>query len=371
MIGIEHLACVIGVEPLLGALAPWHRDQPVEVAADHAGLAALLAHPLQAPELLLGLLAHRVGHASLLDLGAVLLHNRGVVVAELLADRLHLLAQDVLALLALGARLDVVADPPADLKLGEALALEAEGELEPLDDVDGLEELDLLLEGDLRRVGHGVGEGADLGDRADEGRDAAVVAAQLEDLLDDGAVLALELARAGGRRLLVGALVDLHAEPAARVGVRRAGDAAVQADERDGTAPAGQADALGDLGDGAHLGVCVLVLRDEQHALLVADVDRQGHVHVREDDDVFQRDEQEGGQQSSSGRTGIVASTIEPKSGFPTPLIASPRAGDAHAAGVRQRAQPRLPARAAGARRGRRLLGLARADARAGGKADA
>src|SRR2546423_15405622 len=110
---------------------------------------------------------------------------------------------------------------------GEPIGREASVDLEPLDDVDGLEELDLLLEGDLRRVGHGVGEGAELADRADEGRDAAVVAAQLEDLLDDGAVLALELARAGGRRVLVGTLLDLDAQPAARIGVRSSGDAAV------------------------------------------------------------------------------------------------------------------------------------------------
>ena len=47
-----------------------------------------------------------------------------VVLAELLADRLHLLAQEVLALLLLGAGLDVVADAPADLHLGQPLALE-------------------------------------------------------------------------------------------------------------------------------------------------------------------------------------------------------------------------------------------------------
>ena len=62
------------------------------------------------------------------------------------ADRLHLLAQDVLALLLLRARLDVVADALAHLQLGEPLALEAQGELEALDDVERLEQLDLLLE---------------------------------------------------------------------------------------------------------------------------------------------------------------------------------------------------------------------------------
>src|SRR2546421_3467322 len=69
-------------------------------------------------------------------------------------------------------------------------------------------------------------------------------------------------------------------------------------------------------------------------------------------------------------RVDIVASTFEAKSRFPAALIASPRAGDAYAAGVRQRSQPCVPAGAPGPRRGRRLLGLARADARAGREAD-
>ena len=44
-------------------------------------------------------------------------------------------------------------------------------------------------------------------------RDAAVVAAQLEDLLDDRAVLALELARSGrGGGVVVGPLLDLDAQ---------------------------------------------------------------------------------------------------------------------------------------------------------------
>ena len=94
-------------------------------------------------------------------------------------------------------------------------------------------------------------------------------------------------------RLLVGPLVDLDAQAALRVGVGGAGDAAVQAGQADGAAAAGQADAVADLGDGADLRVLALVARHEQHALLVADVDGEGDVHVREDDDVVQRDEQQ------------------------------------------------------------------------------
>ena len=251
VVGVEHLAGVHGVELLVGALLPRHGDQPVQVGPDHARLAALLAHALEPAELLARPAPDRLGHARLVDLRAVLVDDRCVVLVELLADRLHLLAQEVLALLLVGAGLHVVADAPAHLQLGEPLALELQRELEALGDVERLQQLDLLLEGDVGRVAGGVGQRARLGDRAQERGHAAVVAAQLEDLLDHRAVLALELARAPVDGHVVGVLVDLDAQPA-RGSVRRgAGDAAMAARQRDGAAAAGQPHALGDLGDGA------------------------------------------------------------------------------------------------------------------------
>ncbi len=115
---------------------------------------------------------------------------------------------------------------------------------------------------------------------------------QLEDLLDDGAVLALELADAAVGRLRIGALLDVDEEPALGVGPGRSGDCTVQPLERDGAAPAGETDAVRHLRDRADLRVLVVVLGHEQHAILVADVDGEGDVHVGEDDDVFQGDEQ-------------------------------------------------------------------------------
>ena len=94
----------------------------------------------------------------------------------------------------------------AHLQLGQALALERQRLLQALGDVERLEQLDLLLEGQVGRVAGGVGQRAGLGDGADPGGDAAVVAAQLEDLLDRGAVLALELARAAVDGHVVGVL---------------------------------------------------------------------------------------------------------------------------------------------------------------------
>ena len=283
-----------GIEPLVGALAPRDGGQPVQIRTDHRGLAALLAGALEAAQLALGLLAHGLRHAGLLDLGPVLVDDRALVLAELALDRVHLLAQEVLALLLLGAGLDVLADAAADLELGEPVALELEGERQALGDVEGLQQPGLLLEGQVGGVAGGVGQGAGLHDGAQERRDAPVVAAQVEDLLDHGAVLALELARAAVDRLFVGALLDVDAQVADGVGLRGARDAAVQAAERGRAPAAGEADGVGDLGHRADLGELVLVTGDEQHALLAAHVDGQGDVHGREDHGVIERDQKKG-----------------------------------------------------------------------------
>ena len=293
MVVVQHLARVLRVEPLVGALRPRHGRQPVEVRPDHRRLAGGVAHRLEAAKLAFGLGADGVGHAGLVDLRAVLLDDRALVLAELLADRVHLPAQEPLALLLLRARLDVVADALPHLKLGEPLALQRQRVLEPLDHVDLLEQLDPLREGDVGGVGARVGERARVGDRAQELVDAVVRLADLEDLLDDGAVLALELARLHGRRVLVGTLLDLDAQPALGVGVRGADHGPVQARQRDGVAAAGKADALHDLGDGADLRVLLLVPWHQEDAGLVAGVDRQGHGHAREHDGVLERNEQD------------------------------------------------------------------------------
>ena len=72
-----------------------------------------------------------------------------------------------------------------------------------------------------------------------------------------------------------------------------ADDAAVKSVESDGAHAASDAGTLGHLGDGADGGVLVLVPRHEHDAVLVADVHREGDVHAREDNGVFERDEQQ------------------------------------------------------------------------------
>ena len=88
-------------------------------------------------------------------------------------------------------------------------------------------------------------------------------------------------------------LLDLDAQLAAWVALGRAQDAAMQAVQHDRAAAAGQPDGLDDLGNGADGRIFVLVVRDEEDALLVGGVDRQRDGHVREDDGVLQRDQQQ------------------------------------------------------------------------------
>ncbi len=67
----------------------------------------------------------------------------------------------------------------------------------------------------------------------------------------------------------------------------------MQALERDRRRAAGEPAGVDDVGDGPDGRVLALVARHEQDLPLVADVERQRHRHVREDDGVVQRDEQE------------------------------------------------------------------------------
>ena len=113
---VEHLAGVREVEVVLGRLVPRQRRDPLQVGADDAVLGGLRRQALEPVELAVGLLADVLGQLDRRELLAQLAGlRRGLVdLAELLLDRLELLAQDVLALalveLGLDLRLDLRAD---------------------------------------------------------------------------------------------------------------------------------------------------------------------------------------------------------------------------------------------------------------------
>ena len=127
-----------------------------------------------------------------------------------------------------------------------------------------------------------------LGDRPQECGDPAVVAAQLEDLLDHRPVLALELAGAlVGRGAVVDGL-DLDRQLAARPGRGRPREPAMQAGQRDRADAAGQPAALDHVGDRADARVLALVTRDDENALGVAGLGRDRGGHAGEEDAVVE-----------------------------------------------------------------------------------
>ena len=132
--------------------------------------------------------------AQLVDLGLLL-----VLLAELVLDRLQLLAQEVLALALVDLRLDLGLDLGAELDHLELAGEDLREAAQPLGDVDLLEQLLLLLGRDPQGAGDQVGERrrvVDVGDRELE------LLRQVGDLLDDLGEGALDVA---GQRLELGA----------------------------------------------------------------------------------------------------------------------------------------------------------------------
>ena len=151
MVLIEDPARVGDVQIVLGACVPRELGHPVEVGPDPSVLGRLFGCPLEPTELPLGLLANGVGHPGLGDLDAERLdHVLRAVLAELLADRGHLLAQDRLALPLFQTVGHLVTDLLLHLHLGEGVLRPPEDEFEPSLHVDRLQHLDLPLEGQVR-----------------------------------------------------------------------------------------------------------------------------------------------------------------------------------------------------------------------------
>ena len=86
------------------------------------GLRVLVAGALELVDLAQRGLADVLGQVGGLDPGAVVVGALGLALAELLADRGELLAQQELALALLHALADVVADLVGDLDLGQVVA---------------------------------------------------------------------------------------------------------------------------------------------------------------------------------------------------------------------------------------------------------
>ena len=118
-----------------------------------------LGHALQALELLARLLLDLFGHAGLGDRLLELLDLGGgaLGLAELLLDRLQLLAQDVLALAALDGVPGLLPDVPRDLQHLDAVAQQLQHLVEAGSQLEQLQDLLLLLRLQIHEARHQVG----------------------------------------------------------------------------------------------------------------------------------------------------------------------------------------------------------------------
>ena len=297
MVGVEHRAGSRDVVAVLGRDVPRQLEDGVQPGADPRRLGALVAGALELADLAQQRLADGVRHVGRLDPRAVVVGALGLALAELLADRVELLAQQELALALLHALADVLADLVGDLDLGEVLPGPLDQHRQPLLDVGRLEQLPLAVVGQVRRVAGRVRDGTGVGHAVHRVDDLPGLAA-LEHGHDEPLVLLRELAGVLGDVLvLLGDDVDL--DPQRRAG---AGDAAADAaallglEDGRGGSPAEPADPL-DAGDDAVRRVAVLEPGGDQQPAVAAGAGRvdgglrglvelDGHDHARQHDEV-------------------------------------------------------------------------------------
>ena len=166
---VEHLARVARSRLSSVERVPRQRGDPLEVAAHDPVLGHRRLEPLEPRQLAVDLLADLLGE---LDRGQLLAQLVGlgldlVGLAELLLDRLQLLAQEVLALALLELGLDLRLDLRADRHHLELAGEDLREAAQALGDVELLEQLLLLLGAEPQRAGDQVAERArvvDVGD---------------------------------------------------------------------------------------------------------------------------------------------------------------------------------------------------------------
>ncbi len=133
MILVQNAPRLGDVDRRLGVGRPRQLDQPVEVGAHHRVFAGAFGHALEALQFLARLLFHFLRHLRvgdrLVELGD--LARRLVAFAELLLDRAHLLAQQVLAVPVVDRRLGALVDFARDLQHLDAVRQKVEQLVEP------------------------------------------------------------------------------------------------------------------------------------------------------------------------------------------------------------------------------------------------
>ena len=243
---VEDLARAVEIEVVGRRHAPRQRREPVEVGADHAVLGRRRREPLEPRELAVGRLAHVLGQLERVEPLAQLVRVGllGIALAQLLLDRLHLLAEEELALALLELRLHLRLDLRAELEDLELAVEDLRDLAQPLLGVGELEDPLLLLGLEPEGGGDEVAEAARVVDV--RGRDLELLG-QVRREADDPPE---ETLRVPQQRLELAALLRLvgHGEKRADE-VRVVGDRLLELDpahalHEDPQRPVGDADHL-------------------------------------------------------------------------------------------------------------------------------
>ena len=269
VVGVEHGAHVGQVEVVVTAGAPRQFEDAVQPGADPAMLRGLRAGALESVDLLGDRVVGGLRRLQLGQLRAVLGHDVAVALAELLANRLQLLAQEVFALLLVDAFGDVVADRLGHLQLGHVVARPVEKNLDPLADVDGGEHRGPEFVVELGPRGDIVGEGTRMARHPQQFREPPGPA-QLGDDPEHAAELAAERLDAWSRPRIGDRLgIGVGGPP---FGLVQGSDAGPTLDAHDGGGIAGrQRTDVGDLGDNGDLATAGV----QQHARVVGAASRR------------------------------------------------------------------------------------------------
>jgi hypothetical protein len=155
---------VLEVEVVFGRDRPRHLAQPLEVGARHRVLGGLRRDAAEARQLAVGLLAHLGRHAGLLDPLAQLgqLALRLVGLAQLLPDRLHLLAEDELLLVLIDRLAHRLLDLLTHLEHLQLARQDLDQRLQALAHIEDLEQPLLVLGLQIEQRGDEVAQPAGL-----------------------------------------------------------------------------------------------------------------------------------------------------------------------------------------------------------------
>ena len=122
MVLIEHLPNMGNVEVVFRLIGPGKLDQPLKIGANDAGFGRLLALILQALQLAEGAFQNLLRHAGVFDLGSKIVRPIRFLIAQFLADGLHLLAEHEIALRFLRTFASIALNLAADIGNAHFLA---------------------------------------------------------------------------------------------------------------------------------------------------------------------------------------------------------------------------------------------------------